>query len=54
MYASELWCNFKKSCMERLHLAYNFRCRALYRGFANTFLHNPKNIFLNSRDPNIS
>jgi len=30
MYASQLWCNFRKSCMQRLHVAYNFGCRALY------------------------
>ena len=30
MYASQLWCNFKKSCMQRLRVAYNFGCRALY------------------------
>jgi len=30
MYASQLWCNFRKSCMQRLRMAYNFGCRALY------------------------
>ena len=30
MYASQLWCNFKKSYMQRLRVAYNFECRALY------------------------
>jgi len=30
MYASELWCNFRKSCMQRLRVAYNFGCSALY------------------------
>jgi len=30
MYASQLWCNFRKSCMQRLRVAYNFDCRALY------------------------
>ena len=30
LYASQLWCNFRKSCMQRLHVAYDFRCRALY------------------------
>ena len=30
MYASQLWCNFRKSCMQRLWVAYNFGCRALY------------------------
>jgi len=30
MYASQLWCNFKKSCMQRLRVAYKFGCRALY------------------------
>jgi len=30
MYASQLWCNFRKSCMQRLCVAYNFRCRYLY------------------------
>jgi len=28
MYASQLWCNFRKSCMQRLCVAYNFGCRA--------------------------
>ena len=30
MYASQLWYNFRKSCMQRLQVAYNFGCRALY------------------------
>ena len=30
MYASQLWCNFRKSCMQRLRVAYNFGCRSLY------------------------
>jgi len=30
MYASQLWCNFRKSCMQRLRVAYIFGCRALY------------------------
>ena len=30
MHASQLWCNFRKSCMQRLRVAYNFGCRALY------------------------
>jgi len=30
MYASQLWCNFRKSCMHRLRVTYNFGCRALY------------------------
>ena len=30
MYASSLWCNFKKATMQRLRVAYNFGCRALY------------------------
>jgi len=30
MYASQLWCNFKKSCMQRLRVVYNFGCIALY------------------------
>jgi len=30
MYASQLWCNFRKSCMQRLRVAYNFGCRGLY------------------------
>jgi len=30
MYASQLWCNFRKSCMRRLRVAHNFGCRALY------------------------
>ena len=30
MYASQSWCNFRKSCMQRLRVAYNFGCRALY------------------------
>ena len=29
-YASQLCCNFRKSCMQRLRVAYNFGCRALY------------------------
>ena len=29
MYASQLWCNFRKSYMQRLRVAYNFGCRAL-------------------------
>jgi len=30
VYASQLWCNFRKSCMQRLCVACNFGCRALY------------------------
>jgi len=30
MCASQLWCNFRKSFMQRLRVAYNFGCRALY------------------------
>ena len=30
MYASPIWCKFRKSCMQRLRVAYNFGCRALY------------------------
>jgi len=30
MYPSQLWCNFRKSCMQRLRVAYNFGYRALY------------------------
>ena len=30
MYASQLWCNFRKSWMQRLRVAYNFGCRARY------------------------
>jgi len=30
MYASQLWCNFRKSRMQRLRVAYNFGCKALY------------------------
>jgi len=30
MYASQLWCKFRKSCMQRLRVAYNFGCRGLY------------------------
>jgi len=30
MYASHLWCNFRKSCMQRLRVVYNFGCRALH------------------------
>jgi len=30
MYASQLWCNFRKSCIQRLRVAYNLGCRALY------------------------
>ena len=29
IYASQLWWNFRKSCMQRLRVAYNFGCRAL-------------------------
>jgi len=29
VYASQLWCNFRKSFMQRLSVAYNFGCRAL-------------------------
>ena len=29
IYASQLWCNFRKSCMQRLRVAYDFGCRAL-------------------------
>jgi len=29
MYTSQLWCNFRKSCMQRLRVAYNLGCRAL-------------------------
>jgi len=28
MYASQLWCNFRKSCMQKLRVAYNFAWRA--------------------------
>ena len=31
MYASQLWCNFRKSFMHRLRVAYNFGCKALYK-----------------------
>ena len=30
MNASQLWCNFRESCMQRLRVAYNFGCKALY------------------------
>jgi len=30
MYASQLRCNFSKSCMHRMRVGYNFGCRALY------------------------
>ena len=30
MYAWQLWRNFRKTCMQRLRVAYNFGCRALY------------------------
>jgi len=30
IYASQSWWNFRKSCMQRLCVAYNFGCRALY------------------------
>ena len=30
MYASHLWCDFRKACIRRLRVAYNFGCRALY------------------------
>ena len=29
-YKVIIWCNFRKSCMQRLRVAYNFGCRALY------------------------
>jgi len=31
IYASKLWCNFRKSYMQRLRVVYNFGCRALYK-----------------------
>ena len=34
MYASQLWCNFRKSCMQRLRVAYNFGCKALHQCFS--------------------
>jgi len=30
MYASQLWCNFRKAYIQKLRVAYNFGCRALY------------------------
>ena len=30
MYESQLWCNFRKSCMPRLRVACNFGGRAVY------------------------
>ena len=30
MYASQSWWTFRKWCMQRLHVAYNFGCRSLY------------------------
>jgi len=30
MYASQLWGNFRKPCMQRLRVAYNLGCRTLY------------------------
>jgi len=30
MYVSQLWCNFRRSWMQRLRVTYNFGCRALY------------------------
>jgi len=30
MYASQLWCNFRKSYIQSLRVAYNFGCRAQY------------------------
>jgi len=30
MYASQSWCYFRKCCMQRLRVAYNFGCKALY------------------------
>ena len=29
MYASQIWWNFRKSCMQRLRVSYNFGCRSL-------------------------
>jgi len=30
MYASQLWCNLRKSCIQRLRVGYTFGCRALH------------------------
>jgi len=30
MHTSQLWCNFRKTWLQRLRVAYNFGCRALY------------------------
>jgi len=30
MYASQLWCNFRKSCMQILRVTYSFQCKAPY------------------------
>jgi len=30
MYVSQLWCDFRKADIHRLHVAYNFGCSALY------------------------
>ena len=30
MYALQIWWNFRKSCMQRLRVAFNFGCRALH------------------------
>jgi len=30
MYAPQIWWNFRKSCMQRFRVAYNFGCRALH------------------------
>jgi len=30
MYASQLWCNFRRPCVQKLRVTYNFGCRALY------------------------
>jgi len=30
MYASQLWCEFRKAYIRRLRVAYNFGCKALY------------------------
>jgi len=29
-YALQLWCNFRKPCMQRLRVAYNFGCRTVH------------------------
>jgi len=42
MYASQLWCNFKKSCMQRLCVAYNL----MQSSIARCWLKKQRNVLL--------